>query len=102
MVISRNAFERKSLFWKELLGKNNRKVTSKIIAKTIKEINFNSKLHNGNLEKLSNIFRDRLGRLYEIELFVMLYVNPFSTLGLNFVAKDIGAIYEANVARPEL
>jgi hypothetical protein len=102
MVISRNAFERKSLIWKAHLGKNNRKLTSKIITKTIKEINVNSKLHNGNLEELNNIFRDRLGRLYEIEPFMMLYVNPFSTLDLNFVAKDIGAIYEANVARPEL
>jgi hypothetical protein len=33
---------------------------------------------------------------------MMLYVNPFSTLVLNFVAKDIAAIYGANVARPEL
>jgi len=48
IVISRNAFERKSLLWKAHLGKNNRKLTSKIIAKTIKESNFNSKLHNGN------------------------------------------------------
>lgn len=83
------------------LGKNNRKLTSKINAKSIKEINFNSKLHNGNLKELSNIFRDRLCRLYEIEL-MMFYVNPFSTLGLTFVAKDVSTIYEANVARPEL
>jgi hypothetical protein len=102
MVISRNAFERISLLWKVHLGKNNRKLTSKIIAKTIQEINFNSKLHNGNLEGLSNIFRDRLCRLYEIEPIMMLYVNPFCTLILIFVAKDISAIYEANAARPEL
>jgi len=81
------------------LGKDNRKLTSKRIAKTIKEINFNSKLQNGNLEELSNIFRDRLGRLYEIEPVMMPYVNPLSTLGLNFVAKDIGAIYETNVVK---
>ena len=102
MVISRNVFERKSLLWKVHLGKNNRKVTSKIIAKSIKEINFNSKLHNGKLEERSNIFTDRLRRLYDIEPIMMLYVNPFSTLGLIFVAKDISAICAANVARPEL
>jgi hypothetical protein len=89
MVISRNAFERKSLLLKAHLDKNNRKLTSKIIAKTTKEINFNSKLHNGNLEELSSIFKDRLGRLYEIEPITMLYVNPFSTLGLSFVVKDM-------------
>jgi len=102
MVISRNAFERISLLWKVHLGKNNRKLASKIIAKTIQEINFNSKLHNGNLEGLSNTFRDRLCRLYEIEPIMMLYVNPFCTLVLIFVAKDISAIYEENAARPEL
>jgi hypothetical protein len=101
MVISRNGYERKSLFWKAHMGKNNRKLTSKIIAKSMKEINLNSRLHNGNLEALSNIFRDRLCWLHEIEPIMMLYVNPLSTLGPIFVAKDISAIYEANVARPE-
>jgi hypothetical protein len=33
---------------------------------------------------------------------MMLYGNTLSTLGLNFLAIDISAIYEANVARPEL
>lgn len=102
MIISRNGFERKSLFWKAHLGKNNHKITSKIIAKTIKETDLNSKLHNGNLEEMSNIFRERLCRLHEIEPIMMHYVNPFGILGLVFVAKNISAIYQANVARPEL
>jgi hypothetical protein len=55
MVISRNAFERKSLIWKAHLGKNNRTFTSKIITKTIKEINVNCKLHNGHLKELKHI-----------------------------------------------
>ena len=71
MIISRNAFERKSLLWKAHLGKKQSQ-THFHIAKTIKEINFNSMLHNGNLEQVSNKFRDRLGRLYEIEPIMML------------------------------
>jgi hypothetical protein len=80
MVISRNAFERKSLLRKAYLVKENSKFTSKIIAKTIKEINCNSKFRNGNSEEFSNIFRDKVCRLHEIELIMTLYANPFHLL----------------------
>jgi hypothetical protein len=84
------------------LGKNKRKFTFKNISETIKEISFNSTLRNGNPEELSNIFKGRPGWLHESAPIMMLYGNPFSTPGVNFVVKDISAVYEANVARPEI
>jgi hypothetical protein len=102
MVISISYLKKKLLLLKTDLGKNKRKFTSKNIVQTIKEVSFNSKLRNGNPEELSNIFKSRLGQLHESESIMMLYGNPFSTPDLNFVAKDISAVYEANVARPEI
>jgi hypothetical protein len=54
----------------------------------------------GHLEELSNVFEEGLVRLRETELIMMLYVNTFSALGVNFVAKGTNAIYEANVEKP--